>query len=101
MEIDFGQASSHSPWLVQEPKNSSIVSTIASTREYRSAWPCGSRLRCWIFAEVNSWPALLGHAATHAPQPMHAAASNAASATGLGIGVMFASGAAPEFTEMK
>ena len=32
MEMLFGQAASHSPWLVQEPKYSSIVSTMASTR---------------------------------------------------------------------
>ena len=31
-------------------------------------------------AEVNSWPAELGQAATQAPQPMHAAASIDASA---------------------
>ena len=36
-------------------------------------------------AEVNSWAALFGQAATQAPQPMHAAASMAASATSLGI----------------
>ena len=32
IEISFGHAASHSPWLVHEPKYSSIVSTIASTR---------------------------------------------------------------------
>ena len=32
IEIDFGHAFSHSPWFVQEPKYSSIVSTMASTR---------------------------------------------------------------------
>src|SRR3954452_15235152 len=100
MEIDLGQASWHSPWLVQEPKKSSIVSTMCSTRDQRSDWPWGSRLRCDTFAAVNSCAAPFGHAATHAPQPMHAAASNAASATGLGTGVMFASGAAPVLTVM-
>ena len=44
---------------------------------------------------MNSWAALFGHAATHAPHPMHAAASIAASATSLGIKVRLASGAAP------
>ena len=28
IEIDFGHAFSHSPWLVQDPKNSSMVSTM-------------------------------------------------------------------------
>ena len=32
IEISFGHAASHSPWFVHEPKNSSIVSTIASVR---------------------------------------------------------------------
>ena len=41
IEIDFGHAASHSPWLVHEPKYSSIVSTIASVR----AKPLGLALR--------------------------------------------------------
>ena len=45
-------------------------------------------------AEVNSCAAPFGHAATHAPQPMHAAASIAASATGFGIGIEVAVGRA-------
>jgi len=36
-----------------------------------------------------------GHAATHAPQPMHAAASIARSAAGFGTRIEFASGALP------
>ena len=40
------------------------------------------------------------HAATHAPQPMQAAALNASSASGLGMGVALASTVFPEvFTE--
>jgi len=39
------------------------------------------------------------HDATQAPQPIHAAASNASSATLLGIGIAFPSGALPVFTE--
>ena len=46
-------------------------------------------------ADVNSCPALFGQAATQAPQPMHAAASKAASATGFGTRTMLASCAAP------
>ena len=95
IEIDFGHASWHSPWLVQEPKNSSMVSTMAFTRSKRSGWPCGNRLSWPAFAEVKSWAAEFGHAATHAPQPMHAAASIAPSATVLGIRISFASRAAP------
>ena len=46
-------------------------------------------------AAVNRLAAPFGHAATQAPQPMHAAASIAASATGFGIGIRLASGAPP------
>src|SRR4029450_4078171 len=53
------------------------------------------RLRCATFAEVNNCAAPFGHAATHAPHPMHAAASNAASATTFGTGVRLASAAPP------
>jgi len=45
--------------------------------------------------------ALFGHAATHAPQPMQAAASMAASATSLGIGMRLASGAVPVGASLK
>jgi len=81
IEMLFGQADSHSPWLVQEPKYCSMVSTIASVRLKRSAWPWGSRLRCEILAPVKRLAAPFGHAATHAPQPMHSAESIAASDT--------------------
>ena len=43
IEIDFGQAASHSWWFVQEPKYISIASTMSTVRSHRSAWPCGSR----------------------------------------------------------
>ena len=49
---------------------------------------------------MNSWPALLGQAATQAPQPMQAAASIAASADSLGIGMRLASGAEPVLAVM-
>ena len=42
-----------------------------------------------------------GHAAAQAPQPMHAAASIARSASCFGIGIEFASGADPARAEMK
>ena len=86
---------------MHEPKYSSIVSTIASTRDSFSAWPWGSRLRCATFAAVNRLAAPFGHAATHAPQPMHSAASIDASATGLGIGIRLASGEPPVGAVMK
>ena len=44
---------------------------------------------------MNSWAALLGQAATQAPQPMQAAASMAASLTSFGTRMRLASGAAP------
>ena len=100
IEISLGHAAWHSPWFVQLPKNSSMVSTMFSVRLHRSAWPWGNRFRCWILAAVNRLAALFGHAATHAPQPMQAAASIAASAASFGTGVMFASGAEPVGIEM-
>jgi len=39
------------------------------------------------------------HAATQAPQPMHAAESIATSATSLGIGMLLPSGAPPTLTD--
>jgi hypothetical protein len=93
--ISFGHAAAHSPWLVHEPKYVSIVSTIARVRRWRSGWPWGRRLRCASFAAVNSCPAPFGQAATQAPQPMHAAASIARSASAFGTGMRFASGAEP------
>ena len=71
------------------------MSTIASVRRARSGWPWGRRFRCASLAAVKSWPAPFGHAATHAPQPMQAAASIARSASSLGTGIRFASGAEP------
>ncbi len=72
-----------------------------STRVKRSGFPCGSTFRCATFAEVNSIAEAFGHTATHAPQPMHAAASIAESAASFETGIAFASGALPVLTEMK
>src|SRR5947208_13825117 len=100
MPIPLGQAASHSAWFEQEPKPSaSIVSTMFTTRRYRSGCPWGSRLRCAILAAVNSEAEALGQAATQAPQPMQAAASMARSAAGLGTGIALPSGALPLGTE--
>jgi hypothetical protein len=46
-------------------------------------------------AATNSIADALGHAATHAPHPMHAAASIARSASRFGTSTAFASGALP------
>src|SRR5690606_36277534 len=100
MEMLLGHAASHSAWLVHEPKYSSMTSTMRSVRDQRSVCPWGRRLRWAIFAAVNRLAAPLGHAATQAPQPMHAAASNAVSATIFGTSVRFASGADPVSAEM-
>ena len=101
MVMSFGQAASHSRWLVQEPKNASICSTMARVRRGRSGWPWGSRFRCASLAAVKSWPAPLGQAATQAPQPMQAAASIARSEASLGTAIRFASGALPVGAVMK
>src|SRR5206468_3596493 len=78
------------------PKPSaSITCTIFRTRVTRSGFPWGIRDRCETFAAVKSMADAFGHAAAHAPQPMHAAASMERSASCFGIGIEFASGAEP------
>ena len=77
------------------------LATICSTRRVAFRLPCGSKARCETFAEVNNIADAFGHAATHAPQPMHAAASIARSASCFGTGIEFASGADPVRAEMK
>ena len=52
-------------------------------------------------AETNNIADAFGQAATHAPQPMQAAASNAASDSSLPIGIELASTADPVRTLMK
>ena len=97
----FGDQAAADAKVARVPKPaSSIVCTIASTRRSFSAWPCGRRFKCAAFAATKSIAEAFWHAATHAPQPMHAAASKAASALGLGTGVALASGALPVRTEM-
>ena len=53
------------------------------------------------FAAVNNIAEALGQAATQAPHPMQAAASNARSEESLGTRIAFASGAPPVGTVMK
>ncbi len=94
--MPLGQAVAHSPVRVQPPKpSSSMVATMSRTRVSRSGAPCGSTLRWLTLAEVKSIAEPLGQAATQAPQPMHSACSKAKSASGLGTGVAWASGAVP------
>ena len=94
--MPFGQTASHSPWLEQVPKTSRpMAATMLSVRSSRSGWPCGSEFRCATFAAVNSIAAAFGQDATQAPQPMHAAASNAVSAASFGTRMALASGALP------
>src|SRR5436190_8016796 len=98
--ISFGQTASHSPSLEQLPNPSaSACSTIAATRRRRSGLPCGSIASCEILALTKRCADAFLHAATHAPQPMHAAESMATSATSLGIGIALPSGAPPQFTD--
>ena len=100
--ISAGQTASHSYVLVQLPNPSaSITLTIRSTRLSRSGWPCGRNDRCETFAAVKSMADRFGHAAAHAPHPMQAAASIARSASCLGTGIEFASGAEPARAEMN
>jgi hypothetical protein len=54
-----------------------------------------------IFAPTKSIAAALGQAATQAPQPMHAAASIAWSASVFGTGIALPSGQPPVRTETK
>src|SRR5688572_13741342 len=102
MEISFGQTASHAPVVVHAPKPSlSICATIFSTLPLFSGAPCGSSERCATFAERNNIAELFLQAATHAPQPMHAAAAKEASALSFSMGIALASTAFPVFTEMK
>ena len=48
---------------------------MAATRSGASTWPWGRAANWATFAPAKSIAAPLGHAATHAPQPMHSAAS--------------------------
>src|SRR5262245_22530843 len=71
----FGHTAVHSPVFVHPPNPaSSCAATMSSTRAAHSGWPCGSRPRWATLAAVNSIAEPFGQAATHAPQPMQAAA---------------------------
>jgi len=81
MEISLGHSASHSLSLEQLPKHSaSILRTMARARRAASGRPWGNSASWEIFAPTNSMADALGQAATHAPQPIQAAASMAFSA---------------------
>src|SRR3954470_4747593 len=102
IEISFGQTASHSPSFEQLPNPSaSWRSTIATTRAERSGWPCGSRPRCDVLAEVKSTADAFLHAAAQAPQPMHCAASMARSDVGLGTRIALASWGPPRLMDAE
>lgn len=101
-EIPLGHSTSHAPVLVQFPKpSSSIFATIFITRSLASTLPCGKSDNCETLADTNNMADEFLHAATQAPQPMHAAALNALSASSLGIGMLLASTEFPVFTEIN
>src|SRR5579863_294179 len=98
--ISFGHSASQAPVLVQLPNpSSSICATIDCTRRYRSGWPCGSMPNWLTLAETNSIAEAFLQAATQAPQPMQVAELKASSAITFGIGISFASGTPPVFTD--
>ena len=101
MEIPLGHVASQAPVLVQAPKPSlSICATISTTLLLLSGLPCGNKARCETFAERNNMAELFLHAATQAPQPIHIAAANEASASSFGMGMALPSTALPVLTEI-
>src|SRR5262249_2959357 len=94
----FGPTASHSPSFEQLPNPSaSAWAIIAVTRLVRSGCPCGSIASCEILALMNRCADAFLQAATHAPQPMHAAESMAVSAIAFGPRTALPSGAPPAF----
>lgn len=102
MEMLLGHSASQAPVFVHPPKpSSSILEIIFFARFFASTLPCGSFARCETFADTNSIAEEFLQAATQAPQPIHAAASIASSASSYEIGMAFPSGTPPVFTETK
>src|SRR5690554_5652816 len=102
-EIDFGHSTSQAPMFEQFPKpSSSICLTIFKTRSRASGLPWGSNASCDTFAETYNIADEFLQAATQAPQPIHAAASKALSASTLGTGIALPSMVFPlVFTDTK
>src|ERR1043165_1427573 len=100
-EIPLGHSASQAPMFVQLPNPSlSCCITIFTARIFLSGSPCGSRARWLTLADRNNIAEVLGQAATHAPQPIQAAAAKDSSALCFSIGIAFASTALPVFTDM-
>ena len=66
-----------------------------------SILPCGRRASELTLAETKSIAEPFLQVATQAPHPTQAAASMLSSASSLGIGIAFASGIPPVFTDTK
>src|SRR5690606_584923 len=98
--MPLGHSASQAFVLVHDPKPSaSICATMRSTRSFRSGFPCGNNANCETLALTNNIADAFLQAATQAPQPIQVAASNASSAIFFGMGISFASGTPPVFTE--
>ena len=102
MLTPLGHSASQAPVLVQLPNpSSSMAFTMFKTRVLASTCPCGNNASCDTLADTKSIADAFLHAATQAPQPMHAAAAKASSASGLGMGRLLASLALPVLTDTK
>src|SRR5690606_15174982 len=100
IEIFLGHSTSQAPVFVQFPKpSSSIFATIDLARRAASTRPCGNNANWLTLAETKSIADPFLQAATHAPQPIHAAASIAISASSRGMGIALASGTPPVLTD--
>src|SRR6202008_2158847 len=81
-EISLGHSTSQAPVLVQLPNpSSSICATMFITRVSFSTFPCGNKASWETFAETNNMAEPFLQVATQAPQPIHAAALKASSAS--------------------
>ncbi len=69
------------------------MATIFNALRLASILPCGNKASCETLAETNNIADEFLQAATHAPHPMQAAASNALSASILLTRLALASGA--------
>ncbi len=102
MGMPLGQTASQEPVTLHAPKPSaSIARIIARARRSFSGLPWGRRLRWAILAATKREAEAFLQEATHAPQPMRAAASIERSLACFGTGMELASDAAPVLTEMK
>ena len=100
IDTPLGHSASQAPVFVQLPNpNSSILANIDFARRAASTFPCGNSANWLTFADTNSIADPFLHAATHAPHPIHDAASIAKSASRFGMVIEFATCAPPAFTD--